>query len=211
MFWKCKILILSKSNHFITFTQISPQFCLKFNQFCPRMFARGQGRRQKNFQGRGGKWKNQDREIAPISLPLLISGELGAQWSYTQAHLRRTLHQEPRVKLKTFFWETPISVKVLIFLENFRPFSCKKNFISRSPLSLNHPCLLTSTNKELRWLMRVMNVLTEWLLVEKHISGIMCENSCKKILALLCLHPCKDMRLHPQLLRHCSWYSYEKS
>jgi len=35
-----------------------------------------------------------------------------------------------------------------IFLENFSPISCNKNFVSRFPLSLNYPCLMSiSTSK----------------------------------------------------------------
>jgi len=34
------------------------------------------------------------------------------------------------------------------FLENFRPPSCEKNFVPRSPLGLNYPCLITSITQK---------------------------------------------------------------
>jgi len=66
-----------------------------------------------------------------------------------------TLHQEPHIKSEDlYFGETSIFGKMPTVLENFSPFSCE-NFIPKSPLGLNHPCLLTSTSaasKELRCL-----------------------------------------------------------
>jgi len=79
--------------------------------------------------------KNQDQEIAP-SLPLLLY-----QWlvrDTPRAHFKGTLHQDLH-KNRDFFWRNTR------FLENFRPFSREKNLLHRSPLGLNHPCLLATT------------------------------------------------------------------
>jgi len=86
------------------------------------------------------------------------------------AHPKETLNQEPCVKIKDLF---------SYFLENFKPLSCEKKFVHRSSLGLNHSCLLTSTSaaKNYDGWLKSKNVFTNRVLVEKHISGIMCENS----------------------------------
>jgi len=66
--------------------------------------------------GRGVN-ENQDRETVPISLLLLYQWRVrGRNGHMTRAHLKGTLHQEPRVKIKTFFGETPIFSKMSTFL-----------------------------------------------------------------------------------------------
>jgi len=67
---------------------------------------------------RGSQWKIQDRQIASISLYLLYQWRVRGRTGHTptpKAHLKRMLHQEPRVKMKTFFGETPIFGKILTF------------------------------------------------------------------------------------------------
>jgi len=69
------------------------------------------GRRQKNFCW-GGQWKNQDREIAPISLPLLLyQWRVKVRTGHTpRAHLEESLQSpqgsaaEPRIKIEGLFW-----------------------------------------------------------------------------------------------------------
>jgi len=59
-------------------------------------------------------------------------------------HLKGTLHQEPSVNSEDLFLE-----KISIFGKCFKSISAlflQKNFEPRSPLGLNHPCLLTSTS-----------------------------------------------------------------
>jgi len=52
-----------------------------------------------------------------------------------------------------------------------------KNFVPRSPLDLNHPCLLTSTNAAKNydgwWKLECFHKTN---VCSKHISDIMCEN-----------------------------------
>jgi len=87
-----------------------------------------QGRRIKNFQGDNGKPRPRNTTSKPPST-VSISGRLGDALGIhpgPRSHLKRTLHQELRVKLKDFFWRISIFEKMSIFLEKFRPFSYEK-------------------------------------------------------------------------------------
>jgi len=100
-----------------------------------------------------GRDKHQDREIAPISLPPFYQWRVRGRTGHApKAHLKGTLHQEHRVKVKIFLWRNPISGKIPIFLEDFSPISCEKIWL-RSSLGLNHPCIYLNVDrrsKELR-------------------------------------------------------------
>jgi len=75
--------------------------------------------------------------------------------------------------MKTFFEKTPISGKMPTFLENFRRFSCEKTLYPNHHLALII-CLLTSTSAPKNY--DGWDAFTKRVLVEKHISDIMCEN-----------------------------------
>jgi len=65
--------------------------------------SKGVGR--KTFGGRGQR-KHQDREIASISLPLFYQWRVRGRTGHApRAHLKGTLHQEPRVKSEDLFME----------------------------------------------------------------------------------------------------------
>jgi len=113
--------------------------------------------------------KNQDREIVLSTLSV-------ASWgAHTQGSPQGTLQQEPHVKIKIFFGETlTISWKMPTFLEYFRPFSCTQ-VLTCSQL---HLASLTSTAQQrTKMVGKSLDVLTKRVLIEKHISGIMNENT----------------------------------
>jgi len=62
------------------------------------------------------------------------------------AGYEQTLHQEPCIKSEDIFEDTPIFGKIPTYSENFKQFSCVKNFVLRYPFFLNHRYLLTSTS-----------------------------------------------------------------
>jgi len=113
-----------------------------------------QGRLQKIFQG-GGQWKNQDREMAPVSLPLLDQWRIKGETRHT---LKGTLHQELRVKSEDLFLENTHFRKNAYLFRKFQAIFVRKNLVLASYLFLITP------------------VSTKRVLVEKHISGIMYEN-----------------------------------
>jgi len=85
-----------------------------------------QGRRQKNFQG-GGKQKDQNREIAPMSPLHFISCGIGGVLGMHQGLPQGNAASRALRKVKTFLDKNPFQEKYLpFFLENFKPFSCKK-------------------------------------------------------------------------------------
>jgi len=105
--------------------------------------------RQKNFRKEWQK-KYQNREIAPISLPQFHQWQVRERTGLAPKALKGTLHQEPRLKSEDLFSEilNPFLEKCLSFQKILGHFRAKKktNFVTWSPLGLNHPCLLTSTS-----------------------------------------------------------------
>jgi len=86
--------------------------------------------------------------------PLLYQWRVRRRTGHTHRdHLKETLHQEPHVKMKTFFGDIlTIFWKMPTFLEHFRPFSCTQTPTcpqSPLPLKVNHH------SKVLRWLVKV--------------------------------------------------------
>jgi len=85
----------------------------KLLKFIRSKFDSLQGCRQKNFKGEGAQCKNQDQEIAQISLPLLF------QW-------RGRGHIEHTQSLPQGNAASSASRKMLTVLENFKPFLYEK-------------------------------------------------------------------------------------
>jgi len=78
---------------------------------------------RKNCRGRW-QWKNKDREIEPISFPLLCQWRVKVRTGHTKAHPKETMHQERRVKSEDLLYgETPIFGKMPNFSKNFCIFS----------------------------------------------------------------------------------------
>jgi len=100
------------------------------------------------FLGRREQKKHQDREIAPINLLLhFMSGGLeGALGVHPGLTSREHCTKSTAQKLKTFLWRNIHFRKntSIAYLRKFQPDFMQKNFVPRSSLGLNHPCLLTS-------------------------------------------------------------------
>jgi len=109
------------------------QFYRLFIEYC------SQGRRQKNFSG--GPIEKLRSKNSTNKPPSTLSVHRSRVRSSRDAASRN------RVKTEDFFGETTIFGKMPTFLENFRHVYAK-NSVLRSPLALNHLCLLTSTSAE---------------------------------------------------------------
>jgi len=114
----------------------------------------GKGVGRKIFRGGGwrGQWKDQDREIASTSHPPFYQWRVSERTEHlSRAHLKGILNQEPHLKR-----EDLIFGKMLIFLENFRPFSCKKTLYPGPYLTLiTLPLNFNQCSNELRRLVGV--------------------------------------------------------
>jgi len=89
-------------------------------------------------------------------------------------HFKGTLRQEPRVKMKSFFWRNTHH-----FRENAYLFEKILGYfrVLRPPLVFNQICLLTSaTQQRTKMVGGSWDVFTKRVLVEKHINGIMYKN-----------------------------------
>jgi len=97
------------------------------------------------FPGKEGEWKNQDREITPISLSLFYQWRARERNGHMlRAHVKKTLHQEPRVKSKDLFR------RKIHFREN-----AHYNFLENLKLFMFEKKNCNQRSNELRWLVRV--------------------------------------------------------
>jgi len=99
-----------------------------------------------NFSG-GGRWQKeqQDRVIAPISLPLFYQWRV--RWCTghaPRAHFKGTLHQESHVISEYLLWRNTHFRKNTYLFEKFIPMSCEKTLYPGPHLTLITPRLLTS-------------------------------------------------------------------
>jgi len=151
--------------------------------FILKLCAQIQGCRLNFYLGGGGgreQKKHQDREIVPISLPPFYQWRVRGRTGYApRAHLKGTLHQDPRVKMKTFSSRNTHFRKKYQSLENFSLFSCEKTLHPGL-----HLTLITAAQQRTTMVGESWNVFTIRVLVEKRISGS------RPSLALFCRRPC---------------------
>jgi len=91
----------------------------------------------------GGNKKQRPSSSVPRQPFLISSGGLEAVLGNCLGpdNLKEIVHHGPRIKVKTFFGETPISKKYLL-LSNFQAILVRKNVLPITPVDLNRPCLL---------------------------------------------------------------------